>query len=424
MTDFLTYKRKVLILGGASAHVKLVEAAKSMNLETIVSDNLPIEKSPGKQIADKSWDLSIYDTDAIIQRIQKEQVDAVISGWIDRCQRPYAEICDRLKLPCFGSPEQFFFMTDKHAFKRMCRAYGVPTVKEYTEEDVVHDRAEYPVFIKPDDSCGSQGQNLCINRDETVRAIMHSKLLSSTGSVIIEKYMQDVHEIQVTYFVINGTPFLIRTADSYKGRRNSNLDNVVVCSVSPSIHTEEYLSTTHKKVIQMLKGLGLKNGPVFLQGFYDNGVFRFFDPGLRFPGVEYDRVYQKEYGIDLMSWMIQYAFQGKMPQSRFQENLYELHGKRAAIIFPVIKPGIIHEIHGIVACRDDNQVYSVVQKYKPGDIVKPVNDTTRRIAEVDLISDNTEVLRKSIDRVQSMLSVLDVDGNEMKYEVFDTNRLQ
>jgi len=58
-------KKKLLILGGASVHVKVVEAAKKLGLYTIVTDYL--ENSPAKQIADKSYMFNIYDVDEIVQ---------------------------------------------------------------------------------------------------------------------------------------------------------------------------------------------------------------------------------------------------------------------------------------------------------------------------------------------------------------------
>ena len=35
-----------------------------------------------------------------------------------------------------------------------------------------------------------------------------------------------------------------------------------------------------------------------MQGFHKDGQFYFFDPGIRFPGVEFERIYKKIWGID------------------------------------------------------------------------------------------------------------------------------
>jgi hypothetical protein len=275
--------KKILILGGASVHCKLVETAKAMGYYTIVTDYLT--DSPAKKIADESWMLNITDIDAIVEKCRSEHIESVISGWLDPCQRPYYEICKKLGVPCYGTWEQFYKMTDKHAFKKMCIEYGVDVIPEYDENNL--DAVEYPVFVKPVDSRGSRGQTVCYDAASLIKAIAYAKSESSNGDILIEKYVKDGEEFQVTYFFVDGEPYLLRTVDSYCGSEENHLEKVVACAISPSKHTDYYLKTAHNKVVNMFKQLGIKNGPVFMQGFVDHGVFRFFDPGLRFPGVAF-----------------------------------------------------------------------------------------------------------------------------------------
>lgn len=117
----MNYKhKKLLVLGGASVHVKLIRAAQELGVYTIVTDNVKYVDSPGKKIADEYWDLNIYDVHGIVKKAREQKVDGVISGWLDPCQRPYQEICEQLGVSCYGTQEQFLLMTDKHAFKKMC----------------------------------------------------------------------------------------------------------------------------------------------------------------------------------------------------------------------------------------------------------------------------------------------------------------
>ena len=84
--------KKILILGGTAQQIKLVEAAKKMGVYTIVTDYLV--DSPAKKVADEAWMLNIKDVDQIVERCKQEQVNGVICGYIDPCQRPYQQICD------------------------------------------------------------------------------------------------------------------------------------------------------------------------------------------------------------------------------------------------------------------------------------------------------------------------------------------
>lgn len=68
---------------------------------------------------------NITDIDNIVKYCQENHVDGVVAGFLDPCQMPYAQICQKLNLPCTGTPEQFFTFTNKIAFKELCRKMGL-----------------------------------------------------------------------------------------------------------------------------------------------------------------------------------------------------------------------------------------------------------------------------------------------------------
>ena len=119
--------KKLLIIGGAFQHCKVVEAARELGVITYVVDYLPVEKAPAKQIADKYYMYNITEIDKIVEMCKQEHIDGVISTSLDACQKPYQQICERLGFPCFGTKEQFDILTDKNLFKKYCRRYGVDT---------------------------------------------------------------------------------------------------------------------------------------------------------------------------------------------------------------------------------------------------------------------------------------------------------
>ena len=419
----MTNKKNILILGGAFQHVKLALVAKELGYFTIVTDNLPYNDSPAKQVADHYWNTNIYSIDEIVKKCRDSNIDGIASAWLDPCQRPYADICKKLDLPSYGTVEQFLLMTDKTLFKGLCKKYGVDTIDDYDMHDYLNKKIDFPVFVKPVDSRGSRGQSICSDYNELKKGIEFAKKESSNGEFIIEKYLGDAQEIQVTYFFIDGNPYLIRTADSYKGSKNNGMEKVVVCSISPSQFTKEYLSKAHAKVINMFKGIGFKNGPIFMQGFYDNGTFKFFDPGLRFPGVDFDKLYQAEYDIDLAKMMIHYSIYGNMPMEQLPEDMYNLNGKRAAILFPTIKSGKIERIDGLTNLNCNRHIFSVLQRHHVGDIIDWSYNVNQRIAEIDVVADSTQELKELILDIQKKFNVFDENSNSMLFEEFDVERI-
>lgn len=415
--------KKILILGGANQHLKFVEAAKELGFYTIVTDYLV--DSPCKRVCNESIMLNIMDVDGIVEYCRLNGVDGVVSGFLDPCQIPYSQICQKLGLPCYGTPDQFFKFTNKLAFKDLCKKNGVKTIEDYTEADYKANRIDYPVFVKPVDSRGSRGQTVCYSESEMPVALDFAKANSSTGEILIEKYMGDCDEVQITCFVVNGEIFLERTVDSNRGSADLNLQKVVNCSISPSKYTDDYLNNTHTHVCRMIKDLGIENGPVFMQGFYKDGEFYFFDPGLRFPGVEFERIYKKVWGIDFAKLLIQYSVDGKFPEdTKLPGAGAKLNGKKAAVMFPVLRAGKIASITGLHTMETDSRCVCHLTRYQEGDKINWTYDVNQRFSEVDFIGDDVDDLIDVINKYQSSVQVKDERQTTLFYDKFNTKRLK
>lgn len=415
-TSSLTGKR-LLVLGGTPQQLKLVEAAHSLGVYVIVADWL--ETSPTKASADKAYVLDIKDVDGIVAMAKSEQVDGVVCGWIDPAQRPYQQVCSKLNVPCYGSAEQFRLMTDKRAFKAMCIENGVEIIPSFSEADVKNRVVDFPVFVKPSDSRGSRGQAVCASYDELDCAIVAAKDESSDGHVVIERYMGGCQEFQATYFFVDGEAYLVRTADSFTGSEANGLEKVVHGAISPSRFTELFLCSAHSRVVKMLKNMGFTNGPAFMQGFVDGDKFRFFDPGLRFPGVDYERILKKATGVDLPEALVRFALTGQMPKVPRIENAALLGGRAAAVLFPTIKPGVVGDLSAVRSLNNINEVVTCILRVAEGERIGLSCDVNQRLAEIDVLASNYSELADEIEQVNKKLNVMDEKGEDMILETFD-----
>ena len=127
--------KRLLILGGASVHCKLVTAARELGVYTIVADYL--EDSPAKRIADESLLISILDVDAIVEWCKEHPVDGIINYANDPAQKAHQEICQRLGLHCFGTKEQVEILTQKDKFKKACIECGVSVIPSFSLDDIL-----------------------------------------------------------------------------------------------------------------------------------------------------------------------------------------------------------------------------------------------------------------------------------------------
>ncbi len=422
--------KKLLVIGGAFQHCKIVEAARKLGVITYVTDYLPVDRAPAKQLADHYWMHNITDYDAIAADCGRCGIDGAIALCLDACQRPYQNICQRMGFPCFGTWEQVFQLTDKNAFKRLCRENGVDVIPEYCREDFASEetcaaRVEFPVFIKPCDSRGSRGQSVCSTYAEAVEGIAFAQSESASGEVVIEKYMGTGNDFSVSYVVLDGEPYLTRTGNRYLGAEEDGLSRLCIAGTSPAPATDLYMEKVHDRVCHMLRSLGLKYAPVFMQGFVDGETVRFYDPGLRFPGIEYERMYEKAIGINPIEALIEFAVTGNVsPCYRQMKDTQNLNGRIAVDLLVALKPGKIAQISGLNVIATHPSVVSVFAKLEAGDVVEPCHNVNQRLCEIDILADNAKEMQEIIQWIYQTLTVRDTFGGEMVTSKFDANLLR
>ena len=406
--------KKLLILAGASLHIKIVKAAKELGVYTIVTDNLKPEDSPAKLIADEFWMNNIFDIDNIVQRCKEEKVDGVITFCIDPTQIPYQRICEKLNLPCYGTKEQFRIFTNKQLFKDFCKKYNVNVIPEYSRNDILNNNVNYPVLVKPTDSRGSRGINICYNQKEVLNAMNIASNESSDKGVIIEQYFNDAHDMSFAYMVVNKIPYLVKIGDRILGDKKDNLQCQQMAAILPSKYKQQYIELVESNVKEMIKGLGLDFGAVFLQGFWKGNKVYMYDPGLRFPGTDFDVVTKEVTGFDAMKSFVRFALTGDINSCYGDINLaYNYNDKFCLILSVSIKAGVIDIIEGIEEIVKHPYVIDYYQRYHKGDVILNSGDIRQRALEFVMYIPNYNEIKNFIDFVYKTLKIIDTQGNDM-----------
>lgn len=421
--------KKLLLIGGAFQHCKIVEAAKALGVTVYVTDYLPVEQAPAKQIADKYYMHNITDIDEIVAMCREEGIDGVLATHLDACQLPYQKVCEALGLPCFGTAEQFHILTDKKAFRQACIANGVDVIPAYTPADfasaeICTQRVEFPVLIKPAMSRGSRGQSICYAYEEVADAIAFAVSESGTGEAVIEKYMGSKNDFSITALVLNGKIYLERTCDRVLGAVEDHMEKSAIASINPSVYTALYREKVHAAVVKLIEAIGLQNAPVFMQGFVDGETVRFYDPGLRFPGIDYERNVRLVYGKSPVDAYIEFALTGEVSDDYdWLEESADLEGKSAIALFIPIRPGTIAAIEGLDAVREHPSVTAFCPKYQVGDTIGEWYNVNQRFCEIDLLCASRDEMASVIDWIYDTLRILDETGENMVMSKLNTASL-
>ena len=407
--------KKVLILGANPETVSLIIKAKEMGIFTIVTDNNP--NAFAKKYADMAINIDAIDVDALEVFAKSEMIDGVLVGVAEALLPSYCELCQRLNMPCYSSVDKFNIMVNKSLFKDKCREYGVPTIDEYTINQ--KEKIEYPVIVKPVDSCSSKGITICYDEEELNKGISFALQNSKSKKYLIERYMSG-DEVIAYYVMQDGTPIFVGMCDRYTYKQKDKVQ-LPVSYIFPSKHMDSFLTYSDEPVKNMIRGIGLDNGSIFFQCFVDEkGIVRTYEPGFRLNGAQEHMILSKVSGIDAKELYINFALTGKEATEPLQAKANPKHKEICCKLSPLVKTGKIRTLEGMDEIEKLRDVVSVNPSYRAGDVVDGYGTLKQIVCRFFIVSKCKEDLIQTINDIYSLLKVENEDGESMLIGKFDT----
>ncbi len=412
--------KKLLLLGSNVGTLDLLNYAKANGAYTIVADNLPKEKSIGKQFADSSVLISTGDHEQLTSFVRRERIDGVFAGISEFNLLSAMKVCEESSLPFYCNGKQWDTIEDKEHFRQLCAVFGVPTPKTFfsgcgiSEEEI--EQIQFPVIVKPVDSSSSIGVSICRNRERLHGAIAEARAHSEKQRFIIEEYFTG-EEFTAHYTMVNNRV----TLSCIDNRvpvvvHHGDVTSIPVARLFPSAFTEEYIKQVNDKMIDLCKSLKMDCGVLFVQGLYNRQKNQFvvFEAGLRCAGEAPYRFLDRVNGVNFMNILLDYSLLGKVDPSQVGKDDPYLKGKFACVTSYVSKGGIVGDIVNYDCI--EKEVPSIIDKecrYSIGDCT-PFGDTLRQIVlRFVLVCDSREQLIRDVERINSTVTVFDRDGNNL-----------
>ena len=417
-------QKKLLVIGGSASMMDLVKTARRMGVYTIVTDWNSVTDSPAKSCSDAYWDISIMDYDALEERAVAEHIDGVITCMTDSYLTPYRILCERLGLPCYLNKDTEAISTNKLLFKKSCADFGIPVAKRYEideENPASVETLPYPVIVKPADGSGSRGFKVCHNGSELLQGYEVAKKFSASGQVIVEDYIPYDSTI-IHYTFVDGKCYYSGMSDKISCSFQSSGSSVMGLQVFPSKGEKVYLETLDQKVRQMFPSLGFKNGPVWIEAFYDGGdKFIFNEMGYRFGGSFTYYPVQWLYGFSQLEMLLNFAIGNDISQTL----PCRVETEKKYCILPVhCKPGKIEKVEGEKDVMERSDVFAYAPKHFVGQEIKEWGTALQAFCYLHLLFENKESLMESIKSILDCLKAYDAEGNNLLYTLFDVDNIK
>lgn len=374
--------KKLLVLGGAKAQVPLIQAAKKEGYYVIVCDWTTT--NPGIPFADKHYQVSTLDLQAVMEVAKKEQVNGVISN-SEAAMANVAVISSDLGL--VGNPvESVELLQSKFDFRSLQKQIGVFAPDAF-ESDCANDFLEriekmrYPVVVKPSKSSGSRGTTRfdTFDREAILQAFHKCMEFSKNNKVTGEEYikMPKLTLIEAEVFIYHGK---ILWDGLFSTIRRESMPFLPQTDCFPSLLNQREKKLLENEIYRTLHAADFRFGEVNIEGYFtENGKLFTIEINVRQGGGDNPTLVQDYCGIDMYKLLVttccgdDYYFENVL--STNHDNNYITN----IIVFPM-QHGIFKQIQ--ISPEIIPYVYKVTQSVPRGQKVRKATDATDAVGMV------------------------------------------
>jgi len=199
----MSFKKKMLLLGGSHAEIPLIQAAQALGWYVITTGNN--RDGLGHPYADKTVFANYSDKEAMLALARTEGVQAVCSGCNDFALLSTVYVCEKLGLPGHDSYATSLEIHHKDKYRALATRLGIPTPRALTvavansENDAGLNCADFdaaianltfPIIVKPVDLTGGKGIHRATNPEEAREAYKDACSRTRQDHIVVEEFVQ------------------------------------------------------------------------------------------------------------------------------------------------------------------------------------------------------------------------------------------
>lgn len=326
--------KKLLLLGGSAQQVVAIETAKKMGYYTVLCDYL--DNNPGQYAADKFYQTSTTDMEAVLKIAKKENIDGIIAYASDPAAPTAAYVSEKLGLAT-NPYKSVDILCNKDKFRDFLRdsGFNTPVSGGYTAKaDAIADKEKFrlPVIVKPVDSSGSKGATVLNSWDELESAVDFAFSFSRGSRIIVEEFIEKKHKYLIggDVFIVNGEIVLWGLLNCH---RDNNVNPLVPVGKSYPLELETQDIQSVKNTLQsMVDKLQLKNGAMNVELIVDkNGLVWPIDVGPRCGGNMIPDLLGYIFDVDVVKMSVQTAMGETLDvKLKHQERYFATHNIHSA----------------------------------------------------------------------------------------------
>lgn len=397
---------KALVLCGGLPQIALINELKSRGITTILADMN--EKVKARAYADKFYQVSVLDVDAVRAVAVEEKVDFLITVCADQVLQVVAQIAEELGLPWYIDYQTAENVSKKSYMKKIFWENGVPTTKyvildRLDEAKIAH--LQYPIIVKPVDAYSSRGVCKVTNIDELRQAFDIAVNISRTKTAIVEEFAEG-DEITVDVYVEEGKAHVLCLSNIDKiGEDGKFIINRSRIPADVSADIADQIADTAQKIAT---AFGLKNTPMLVQLISDGKKISVVEFCARTGGGIKFLMIKKISGFDVVKAVVDLTL-GIKP------HVGEVKRAQTYTVneFVYCKPGVLARVEGLEELLAEGIVNECSTFKQPGVKFEEIRSSGDRLAYFSIEADSVEELKRRHAIANERIKAISTEGEDL-----------
>jgi biotin carboxylase len=299
----MSFKKKMLLLGGGHAEIPLIQAAQSLGWYVITTGNA--REGLGHPYADKNVFADFSDKDAMLELARSEGVQAVCSGCNDFALLSTVYVCEKLGLPGHDSYATSLEIHHKDKYRALATRLDIPTpcalvVRSVTEFEAAITELAFPIIVKPVDLTGGKGIHRAATPEEARIAYKDACNRTRQDHVVVEEFVQGTNHGFSAMLVKSKVAFAFADNEQYFVNKY-----LVSGANTPSTTAVTGLAKLREYSERIARELNLVDGILHIQYIErDDGTPIIIEICRRTPGDLYIKFVKYATGIDYPKFIV------------------------------------------------------------------------------------------------------------------------
>ncbi len=258
-------KKVAVVLGGTAPHIELIKRLQRRGFYVVLIDYL--DNPPAKNVADLHIQESTLDEEMVCKVAKDYGASIVLSACVDQANITACYANEKLGLPRPYSYDIASKITNKGYMKQVMCTHNIPTSKYVyldRDEELETIELQYPVMVKPADSCAASGVKKAYNEEELRRYLADAKRISRNGRTVVEEFVEGF-EVSVYAFVAEKKANIVMISQRMSVIEGE--DQVLKCfaTLAPAQMSEVAYRKIEKAATSIANAFDLDNTPLHVQ---------------------------------------------------------------------------------------------------------------------------------------------------------------